>query len=69
MRKAVFFPAVLLLLIVPMVGQAADLQAGWYANVRFTNIYVYNLQGALQLIGEANFSGTPVGQVRPVYCI
>ena len=65
MRKAVVFPAVLLLLIVPMVGQAADLGAGWYAKIRSVNVYVYDYQGRPTLIGGGCFYSTPPGQYGP----
>ena len=65
MKKAVVFLVVLLLLIVPVIGQAADLQAGWYANIYTVDVYTYNYQGMPQLTTGGYFYSTPPGQYGP----
>ena len=68
MKKAVVFLAVLLLLmVVPMVGQAADLQAGWYAKIITVNVYGYDYQGMPSLIGGGYFYNSPTGQYGPFH--
>ena len=65
MRKAVVFPAVLLLLIVPVIGHAADLQAGWYVKIQGVNVYTYDYQGRPQLTAGGYFYSTPTGTSGP----
>jgi len=65
MKKLSVISAVLLLLILAQVGQAADLQAGWYANVYAVEVYTYGYQGMPQLTTGAYFYSTPPGQYGP----
>jgi len=63
MKKLSVISGVLLLLTLAQVGQAADLQAGWYANIDHIYVYVAGQYGP-DLLGAAQFLTTP-GQYDP----
>jgi len=70
MKKTSVISAVLLLLTLAQVGQAADLQAGWYAKISGVQVYVPGTSGFPdygnpQLLTDGYFYSTPPGQYGP----
>lgn len=64
MKKVILTIAVVSLLALAQVCWAADLQAGWYSNIRSVNIFVNTPYGP-DLLGQAHFYETPPGQYGP----
>jgi len=64
MKKLSVISAVLLLLTLPQVGHAADLQAGWYAKIN--SLYAFTKgSGGPPVLNEGEFYQTPPGDYGP----
>lgn len=59
--------AVIGLLGLAQIGQAANLPAGWYANIRSVDVYTYDSEGISHLTTGGYFYDNPTGDYAPFH--
>jgi len=57
----------LAMLVASVAGQAADLQAGWYAKIIAIDVYAYDSYGRPVVAGNGYFYGSPTGDYGPFH--
>lgn len=68
MARSLVVSISLLFLVIPLAGQAADLQAGWYANMGVVSLYDMDTHSGIPVsAGGGYFYSTPPGTYGPFY--